>query len=184
MILISNFNFNFNSILNILTNYQTIMNSIKTILGVGVILLLLGSCDNTNYHFKAKIDFDNATWKYSDTTDFEVMINDTLKRYNIGLNINHSKDYLHQNIYLRIHTKFPDGKRFSQRVNIDLADKSGKWYGKSSGNSWKVETYIQKDAFFNQIGKYTFTIEQFTRNEHLENINNLTFYLEDTGMNR
>ena len=160
------------------------MNSIKTIFGIGVIILLFASCDSTNYHFKENLDFDNATWKYSDTTDFKVMIDDTLKRYNIGLNLNHSKDYLHQNIYLRIHTKFPDGKRFSQRVNIDLADKSGKWYGKCSGSSCKVEAYIQQDAFFNQVGEYTFTVEQFTRNENLENINNLMFYLEDTGKNR
>lgn len=157
------------------------MNSIKLIISICVIILLLTSCDKTNYHFKAETDFENATWKYADTTDFKVTIDDTLKRYNIGLNLNHSAEYLNQNIYLKIYTKFPNGQRFSQQVNIDLADKAGKWYGKCSGGDCTVETYIQKDAFFNQTGTYTFTIEQFTRNEALENINNLTFYLEDTG---
>jgi gliding motility-associated lipoprotein GldH len=160
------------------------MNIIKSVIGICVIILLLTNCEQTNYHFKAETDFENATWKYSDTTDFKVNINDTLKRYNLGLSINHSSEYLNQNIYLKIHTKFPDGQRFSQRVNIDLADKAGKWYGKCSGGDCEVDAYIQKDAFFNQAGEYTFTVEQFTRSENLENINSLTFYIEDTGKSR
>lgn len=157
------------------------MNILKLIISSCVIILLLTNCDKTNYLFKAETAFENSTWKYADTINFSVTIEDTLKRYNLGLDLNHATDYLNQNIYLKIHTKFPNGQRFSQRVNIDLADKTGKWYGKCSGGDCNLEAYIQKDAFFNQIGTYTFTIEQFTRNEALENINNLTFYIEDTG---
>jgi|AntRauTorckE5430_2_1112549.scaffolds.fasta_scaffold00925_12 gliding motility-associated lipoprotein GldH len=160
------------------------MNTIKLIISSCVIILLLSSCDQTDYHFKAETDYENAIWKYSDTTDFKVTIDDTLKRYNLGLKINHSTEYLNQNIYLTIHTKFPNGQRFSQRVNIDLADKAGKWYGKCSGGDCEVDAYIQKDAFFNQAGKYVFTVEQFTRSENLENINSLIFYIENTGKSR
>jgi gliding motility-associated lipoprotein GldH len=160
------------------------MNIIKSIIGSCVIFLLLTNCDQTNYHFKAEKDFDNAIWKYSDTTNFSVTIEDTLALYNLGLRLNHTKEYLSQNIYLKIHTRFPDGKRYSQRINIDLADKAGKWYGKCSGGDCEVDAYIQKGAFFNQIGEYTFTVEQFTRTEALKNVNDLTFYIEDTEEKR
>lgn len=162
--------------------------NIKTIIRIFAVsfllVILLTNCDNKNYFFKSEKAFDKATWSQIDTLDFKVTIEDTMALYNLGLDIEHDKAYLTQNIYLKIHTKFPDGNRYSQQVNIDFADKAGKWYGDCSGNICSVEVDIQKGAFFNQIGDYVFTVEQFTRNENLADIHSLQFHIEDTKIKR
>lgn len=147
--------------------------------------IILTSCgDNKSYIINETNEFENRMWAESDTLDFKVNITDTTTRYNLGMTLKHNKDYTYQNVYLMIHTKFPDGKRFSKQVNIDIADKTGKWYSDCSGSTCKVEITIQREAIFNQAGEYTFTVEQFTRDEQLGNIQSLAFHIEDTGKSR
>ncbi len=161
------------------------MNIYKTIIGISLCnIFLLTSCDTKDYQYQSIYEFDDAMWRQADSIDFKVTIEDTMALYNLGFVIEHNEDYPNQNIYLKIHTKFPDGKHYSQQLNIDFADKTGKWYGDCSGNNCSVEVDIQKGAFFNQIGEYTFTVEQFTRLETLSGVNNLEFHIEDTKTKR
>ena len=156
--------------------------SIISVLGFLFTFLFFVHCgDSKIYLLNETTEFEGLIWKQSDSLSYQVNITDTSKRYNLGMTINHNTEYTYQNIYLMIHTTFPDGNRFSKQVNIDIADKSGKWYSECSGNNCKVDIEIQREAIFNQVGKYVFTIEQFTRDEQLNNIGSLAFYIENTG---
>lgn len=160
--------------------------SFNTVVSFSILfLILLTSCgDNKTYIIKEVKEFNRSSWNQTDSLDFKANITDTTKRYNLGMTLTHDKDYMYQNIYLMIHTKFPDGKRYSKQINIDIADQTGKWHSNCSGNTCEVEIYIQREAIFNQAGEYIFTVEQFTRNEQLENIQSLAFHIEDTGKSR
>ena len=144
-------------------------------------LIFIRCADDKTFVLNESKEFEGQVWKQSDSLSYQVDITDTTKRYNLGMTLHHNADYTYQNIYIMIHTTFPDWKRFSKQVNIDIADKSGKWYSDCSGDDCMVEIDIQREAIFNQAGKYVFTIEQFTRDVQLENIESLGFYIENTG---
>lgn len=144
--------------------------------------IMLSSCgENKSYVINEINEFQNNSWSQVDTLTFNAIIADTTKRYNLSMHLKHNKNYTYQNIYLMIHTTFPDGKRFSKQVNVDIADRTGKWYSDCSGTTCEVGIDIQREAYFNQSGEYIFTIEQFTRDESLGNIQSLAFRIEDTG---
>lgn len=164
---------------------MNIKSSITVVSFALLFTIILSSCgDNKSYIVNEANTFENATWLQADSLTYKANITDTTKRYNLGMTLKHHKDYTYQNIYLMIHTTFPDGKRFSKQVNIDIADKTGKWHSDCSGNTCKVEIDIQREAIFNQAGAYIFTIEQFTRDEQLGNIQSIGFHIEDTGKSR
>jgi len=147
-------------------------------------IFILESCENRNFIFSDESVFENGTWNEADSVTFEVDVLDTMKLYNLGLIVEHSKNYPAQNIYLKINTTFPDRQYFTQRVNIDFANQAGKWFGDCSGDICEVEAFIQQGAYFNQQGKYQFTIKQFTRDVDLKNINRLQFFVEDMQQTR
>ena len=146
-------------------------------------IFTLLSC-GPNYIFDETIEIAEQGWTYEDTLNFEVEISDTLKIYNLYLDIEHTTDYAKQNIYILIYTQFPSGERIKERVAIDFADKTGKWHGDCNAEKCELRVNIQKGAFFNLAGKHVFTIEQFMRVDPLLGIKNVALRIEDTSQKR
>ncbi len=145
--------------------------------------LLLTSCGE-DFYYEQSYDIPNAEWTYKDTLNFDVDIQDTLSTYNLIIDIEHSPEYAYQNNYMYIHTKMPDGQRLGKKLSIDFAEKNGKWNGKCSGKTCKLRVYIQQNAYFNQIGKYQFTLEQYMRMNPLPGIQKLSMRVQKTGDSR
>jgi gliding motility-associated lipoprotein GldH len=148
------------------------------------VLIIMSACESRDFIFEGKSVFEKSIWNEQDSASYEVNITDTIQLYNLGLVVEHSKNYPAQNLYLKINTTFPNGQYFSQQVNIDFANKAGKWFGDCSGDFCEVEAYIQQGAYFNQSGKYRFTIQQFTRDLDLQDIKSVAFFVEDTQQTR
>ena len=156
-----------------------VRNFLILLLGIG----LLTAC-GPNYVFDEKYDLENTSWSYSNTLDFDLEIEDTLKIYNIFLEIQHSKEYAYQNLYTKIHTAFPSGESVSKLVSLELADQSGFWYGKCGGDFCTLKIPIQEGAFFNALGQHSFKLEQFMRIETLAGVKSAALKVEDTGQRR
>jgi len=137
-----------------------------------------------DFFFEKTYDIPNAEWTHKDSLIFEVDIQDTLKTYNLLLDIEHSTDYAFQNNYVFVHTYLPNGEHLGKQLNIDFAEKSGKWNGKCSGEQCKLRAIIQQNAYFNQIGTHRFTIEQFMRIDPLPGIRKVSLRLQETGEER
>ncbi len=146
-------------------------------------VVLLTSCDSRNFIFNESQSIEAGAWKYADTKDYAFDIADTSKVYNIYLSLNHAEDYAYQNLYLKIHTLFPSGKKMEQQVSFELADKYGKWYG-DCGSQCELEVDLQKGAYFNEVGKHTITLEQFMRKDPIDGINKLSVMVEETEVIR
>ena len=127
-------------------------------------VLLITSCSDKNYISNQSESIMDGAWKYEDTKDYTFDIADTSKVYNVYLALNHAEDYAYQNLYLKIHTLFPSGKKLEQQVSFELADKYGKWYG-DCGSNCELLVGLQKGAYFNETGKHTITLEQFMRKD-------------------
>lgn len=142
----------------------------KTALFLG--LLLFVSCQP-----KAVLDekktFPEGQWLHADTLDFGVDIADTLGKYDLFLDLEHSPDFPNQNLYIKIYTRFPDGQRPGKLVSLELADKSGAWFGRCNNKRCRLTIPIQERAFFDNPGPYVFTLEQYTRLDPLPGINSV-----------
>lgn len=142
------------------------------------ILFFIISCGNSeNYIYQENKSIDNTGWIYADSLDFNFEIQDTSKVYGLILDVNHTTDYPFQNIYFNISTSFPSGKILQQELSSDLAEKSGKWYGKCSGKKCKASINLQEKAKFDEIGKHKINIAQFSRDSALVGVEQLSLKL-------
>lgn len=155
---------------------------LTSIIFIGFIIFF-SSCKE-KYSFDKKYDIANQSWKYIDTLNFDFEIKDSMKIYNLYLEVTHGDSYPYQNLYMMTHTKFPNGMRPSQLLNIDLAEKTGKWQGEKSGDNWTQKVDLQKGAFFNQVGKYTLTLSQYMRQDSLPALKSIRFAIEETKQSR
>ena len=148
--------------------------------------LLLGitfSACGPDYIYEKKYEFDKG-WSYADSLFFKVSIKDTLSIYNLYLDVNHIDAYPYQNMYVRIHTTFPDQQKLTERVSITMAKKTGEWVGECTSENCRLRINIQEGAFFNQSGEYIFMVEQFMRHDTLSSIKAVALAIEDTGESR
>ncbi len=149
-----------------------------------IALTFFNSCEDKVYIFEKKYELSNQAWTYADSLKFSVEIADTSAIYNLYLDLEHQTNYKKQNLYTRIHTKFPQGQRLKEQLSLELADKTGKWNGNCSGEWCVLRIPLQTEAFFNQAGSYQFTIEQFMRDNSIKGIKSVALAIEDTKKRR
>lgn len=145
--------------------------------------LFQSACEEHNF-FEKNVEIENAQWAYSDTLNYSFSITDTLETYNLYLDFTYVDTFPKQNIYLKLHTQFPDGKRLSKQKAFDLFDVQGQPLGRCSGHECRVRILLQEKAFFNTPGAYTITLEQYTRQEVLSGVSAVGLVLEATGVRR
>ncbi|MBK8554290.1 MAG: gliding motility lipoprotein GldH [Lewinellaceae bacterium] len=140
-------------------------------------VFLLNACHSEFMHQETQ-EIAGAQWHYTDTLNFTFSIPDTNALYNLWVDIDYDDTYPKQNLYMKLHTLFPDGRRIEQVASFDLFDASGKSNGNCSGNTCKVHMLLQSKAFFNQTGDYVLTLEQFNRQETMEGLRSIGFAVE------
>jgi len=134
------------------------------------------SCGETPI-LEKRIELNSSAWKYSDSFDFPMDIVQKDLKYKLELEIQHSDEFNFQNLYTRIKTDFPNGKSAIDTVSIQLSDKYGRWFGKcNSGNC--THRVVLKDSFnFVESGLHNLQLEQYSRSDYLEGVQELSFAL-------
>lgn len=145
-----------------------------------VVVVSLVSC-GPDYIFEEQKAIDAAGWAYTDSIRFEFEIRDTATIYNQSLVVEHSTDYGFQNLYVKVHTVFPDGQRNSQVLSLELANRVGMWFGNCNEESCELNIPIQNNIFFPMTGTYAFILEQYMRKNPLEGLQSFELKIEDTG---
>jgi len=158
------------------------MNQLVKFIAFSTILFLV-SC-GPDYILDHDYEIKDAKWAYADQLNYEIEIPDALKIYNLYIEIEHATDFPKQNMYVMIHTQFPSGKRISEQVSLEMANKLGVWYGNCNADWCTLSIPIQQGAYFDIPGTYTFTIEQYMRLEPLPGVKRIGFKIEDTGQQR
>ncbi len=147
-------------------------------------LAVLASSCGPAYVYQKSHDFPESGWAYADSITFDFEIQDTQAIYNLWLHLGHTTAYRNQNLYTRIHTRFPDGARIAEVLSLEMAGKGGQWKGACRGQGCHLEIPIQEGAYFNQPGAYQIVIEQYMRRDSVQGVEQLSFLLEDTGQKR
>lgn len=148
---------------------------------VSIILIVLSfsACTETPF-FEKQVDIPNSTWTYDNKPEFLVSINDTTPQYDLFLVLDHSFDFSYQNLYLKITTGFPQIEDKTEQLSVDLANMKGEWIGDCNSNNCVEKVYLLEKFKFAAAGEYSFTVEQFSREENLTGINSLNLQIFET----
>lgn len=144
------------------------------------IALGIASCEQ-KFLFEEKKEIPGGVWMYRDTVDFKFAVTDTAALYDLFVDFEHTDTFPNQNVYLKLYTRFPDGKRLSMARSFDLFNAQGESNGKCSGGDCRVHILLQDRAYFNQPGEYIITLEQFTRRDSLPGIRAVGLAIEKKG---
>ncbi len=136
-----------------------------TMVGLGLLaglLWWLTSCGQAPF-YEHTAPLKDERWAYSDTVRFSFAVSDTSLRYNLYLTVEHADTFPYQNIYVQIHTAYPDGQRFVKLLPLDLFDTAGQPNGACSGGRCSTEFVLQQRAILPQVGTYEIAVEQYMR---------------------
>lgn len=146
-------------------------------------MLSLTAC-GPKYVYEQKHDFANNQWAWRDTLDFGFDIQDTTGLYNLYLSLAAVDSFPNENVYLRLYTRFPNGRRTEMLRSFDLSNSLGEPLGDCSGHVCAQQIVLQERAFFNLPGRYVITVEQFSRQEQLQGIHSVGLTVEATPEKR
>jgi gliding motility-associated lipoprotein GldH len=107
-----------------------------------------------------------AAWEYGFRPRFAIEILDTTAQYKTYFLIRHTQGYPYNNIWLLISTKGPGDKQArKERVNVVLAEPSGKWMGRGMGEVWeqRMVMQLQDSTLFRRRGTWEISVEQNMR---------------------
>lgn len=113
--------------------------------------------------YQKNIPIPEYSWNYSYHPEFKFKITDTASLYNIYVTIRHTNAYPFSNIWLLISSNYEGEKPKTQRVELPLANKEGKWLGSGMGDIFEHRIPIQQNARFDKRGMYHFSFEQNMR---------------------
>jgi gliding motility-associated lipoprotein GldH len=133
------------------------------------ILLILAGCQPVAV-FDDNKTLDGSVWKSDRIIRFDVDLEDTVSIHKFYLSLRHETSYRYANLFLFIHTTYPDGKEANDTVECILADPSGKWLGKGITNIRDYQVLLRRGLRFPQKGNYIFELEQAMREPELTGI--------------
>ncbi len=146
------------------------------IIAVLVSSVLLSCSSNTVFDQNQEINANG--WAISDTISFDFDVANESEFYNLFLNFRNDNSYPYRNIYLFVKITAPNNKYSMDTVQCLLADKEGKWMGKSAGHLWNNVIMYKEKIQFPFPGTYRIEYIQGMREEVLPSITDVGFRLE------
>ncbi len=128
-----------------------------------IVALFLFSCNSDVVFSEYKSIPEDKGWEKANKIVLEADIQDTENRHDVYINVRNADSYMYRNLFLYLHTKYPDGTMKTDTLECLLADEKGNWLGKGAGDLWDNSILFKKNTKFPQKGKYTFTFEQAMR---------------------
>ena len=146
-------------------------------------LIMAAGCLPAPY-FQKEESIPQYAWTYNFKPSFTFTITDTTSLYQPWFLIRHTQAYPYSNIWMWVYVKSPgDSLPRKERVNITLAENSGKWLGRGMGEIYEQRMKIEfSDSIrFRRSGTYTVSLEQNMRINPLPEVLNVGFRLEKKG---
>lgn len=143
-------------------------------------LFFLSSCLPSGV-FEKNYNFAHNNWKKDQKVRFDFTISDTSSNYLLYLYLRHTDAYPYSNIWLNVYTTMPgDQKPVVTRVEVPLADPSGKWYARGMNEIREHKMPLNNNGVvrFLKKGTYTIQLEQIMRNDPLPEVMSAGIMLE------
>lgn len=138
---------------------------------------VMSSCSNRMMYDESVV-IPEAKWDNKNIPYFDVNVEDTVSIYSFALNVRHIENYRYSNLYIFLHTTFPNGNVTHDTIECTLAYPDGSWVGKGSGSMRSGKILLNPNLRFPIGGVYHFEMEQAMRDEVLKGIADIGISIE------
>jgi gliding motility-associated lipoprotein GldH len=126
------------------------------------LLVVCSACDsNTVWSDTQSIE---VAWDKQELVSFIVPTMDSLKKYNVFINLRNTNDYPFNNIFLIASIEFPHGKTITDTLEYKMAYPNGEWMGEGIGSVKENKLWLRENIQFSENGNYNITLIQAVRN--------------------
>ena len=146
--------------------------------------LFLVSCESNTVFSETKAM--DGYWGAEEVVAFKLPQLDSLKKYNLFVNIRNTNEYKYNNLFLIVSMEFPHGKIVRDTLEYRMANPDGNWMGQGIGNVKENKLWYKEQVQFFEEGIYEISIEQAMRNNgavegvtKLEGISDVGFSVEE-----
>ena len=142
------------------------------IFALSILLLLITSCDsNTIISMNKSMP---ESWNKDEIIEFDLPKLDSIKTYNLFVNLRNTNDYKYNNIFLIVAMNFPHGKTVTDTLEYKMAHPDGAWLGNGIGSVKENKLWYKEHVSFKEDGDYTVSINHAVRNNgNVEGVTNL-----------
>lgn len=150
------------------------------------LISILSGCMPAPYYQNAEGIPQNA-WTYNFKPSFTFKITDTTTTYQPYFIIRHTQAYPYCNLWMWVSIKTPgDSIAKKERINITLAESSGKWMGRGMGEIYEqhMPLNLGDSIRIGKAGTYTVSFEQNMRINPLPEVLNVGLRVEKTGISK
>lgn len=154
------------------------------IFALSFILFIIISCEtNTTFSTNKSV---SEVWNKEEVIEFDLPQLDSLKTYNLFVNLRNTNDYQYNNIFLIVAMKFPHGKIVTDTLEYKMAKPDGSWLGNGIGSIKENKLWYKESVSFKEEGTYIVSINHAVRNNgnvegvtNLEGITDIGFSVEE-----
>jgi len=132
--------------------------------------LLYSSCVGDRVIYEEVLDIENGQWAHGQSREFNFEVSDTSEEYRLLLYLEYATDYRWQNFYTEITTTFPGDSVRMDILSLELAAKTGQWFGNCNSQSCDLTIQLQENVRFESPGKYRISFDQYMREETVNGI--------------
>ncbi len=147
--------------------------------------ILLVSCESDTVFSETRAL--DGQWGATEVVEFTLPQLDSLRSYDLFVNIRNTNDYKYNNIFLIVSMVFPHGKTVADTLEYRMANPDGTWMGQGLGNIKDNKLWYKEKVRFFEEGNYTVQIAHAMRNNgeaagvsKLEGITDVGFSIEET----
>lgn len=139
---------------------------------LSLVFLSLASCDSESVFDEYQSVPD--VWNKNEVLSFNVKVPDSIKPYNLFVNIRNTNDYKYSNLFLIVEMNFPKGKVIRDTLEYRMAEPSGELLGTGLTSIKENKLWYKESVVFNEGGEYKVNIQHAMRtNGEVKGITNL-----------
>ncbi|MDG1728255.1 MAG: gliding motility lipoprotein GldH [Algibacter sp.] len=122
---------------------------------------IMVSCDSNSVYDNYK-SVPNR-WHKDSIVSFKINPPDSIKAYNLFVNLRNTNAYKYNNLYLIVEMLFPHGKTIKDTLEYRMAEPNGKLLGEGYTDIKENKLWYKEDVIFNETGEYTVNIQHAMR---------------------
>ncbi len=104
-----------------------------------------------------------AVWNKDDVKEFTFSGMDSLKTYNVFINVRNDQNFPYSNLFLIASLNTPEGEVVQDTLEYTMALPDGTWLGKGSGSIKENKLWYKENIVFPTSGVYTVEISHAMR---------------------
>jgi len=132
--------------------------------------MVQSACTGDRVIYEEVQEIENGQWFHGQSRNFNFEVPDTSLNYRLLLYLEYNTDYRWQNFYTEITTTFPGDSVKKDILSLELASKTGQWFGKCNSQSCSLTIPLQEEVRFNMAGNYSIAFDQYMRDEDVRGI--------------